>query len=122
MGDLGLNSTALNLIAQTMRNQTQPPNNEMSYSDFAGTTATYAVINALELIASGLQAEEDRQQHIAVANDLRKAHFVRLAHDPEYRTSYLNIEDDRDRFVTEDLDPANIYEDEELIVLQEKDE
>lgn len=88
MADIGLNSEALLLIAKTMRDQTSPPHEEMPYSQYAGAVSTYAVINAMELIASGLKAEEKRKI------DERQLHIMKLAYDPGYRQSYLDADDD----------------------------
>ena len=93
MADIGLNSVALQTIAQTMRDQTAPPNNEMSYSDFAGTTATYAVINAMELIASGLAAEELRVANAKIDAYLTGMKGMQRIHEQEiaYRAEAKEI-------------------------------
>lgn len=89
MADLGLNSTALLLIAQTMRDQNAPPNEEMPYSSYAGAVSTYAVINAMELIASGLQAEEKRQYDMEKLKFQHQIEVMRMAHEPQYRSGVL---------------------------------
>lgn len=56
-----LDAKELTTIAETMREQNKEPNDLMPYSEFGAASATYAVINAIESIAEGLKAEEQRK-------------------------------------------------------------
>jgi hypothetical protein len=61
MADVGLNSTALSTIAAKMREDTAEPDELMPYLEFAAASATYATIRAMEALAEGLKAEEERR-------------------------------------------------------------
>ena len=78
--DISLNSTAFFTIAKTMREQNKEPNELMPYSEHAGATATYAVINAMESIATGLWAVEQQQVEAAKARYLDAIAGMRRAH------------------------------------------
>ena len=84
MADIGLNSSALFTIAKTMREQNKEPNELMSYSEHSGAVATYAVINAMEFIAGGLWAEEQRQVEVASANFLAQIESMRMSDEAIY--------------------------------------
>jgi hypothetical protein len=77
----GLNSAELFTLAQTMRDQNKPPDEIMSYSEHAGATATYAMINAFESMASGLWAIEQRQVEEAKARYLATIEAMRLENE-----------------------------------------
>lgn len=62
---IGLNSTAFFTIAKTMREQNKEPDELMPYSEYGAASATYAVVNAMESIATGLWAVEQQQVEAA---------------------------------------------------------
>lgn len=107
MANLGLNSTALLTIAQTMRDQNAPPNEEMPYSSYAGAVSTYAVINAMELIASGLQAEELRLAQEERAYFQQQVAALRMAHEAQYRHNILEEGYVEDQDIIDRLDNHN---------------
>ena len=75
--DISLNSAAFFTIAKTMREQNPEPDQLMPHSEYSAASGTYAVIKAMESIATGLWDEEQRQVEVARQRYMEEIEFRR---------------------------------------------
>lgn len=84
---VGMNSEAFFTIAKTMREQNKEPHQLMMHSEYSAASGIYAVVKAMESIASGLLAEEERQMEEMMRRNLET--IERMRQSTEIRKSYL---------------------------------